>query len=1380
LHPQVTKRTSKSQQHGTLAITSGATTTANNGLNVSAGCFAVSGVCLRSGAFTSVGGYTYLYNQSDKVGIGTSTNSSKLAIEGDSGQTGYLFSVASSTIISSTSATSSQTNSSSKGYYTTIDNLGKTTMTGRVLSPRIVGEYASSTALDGAHSVAISGSYAYVANRNRDSLAIIDISNPTTPVFVSEIRDATNLDYAYHVTVSGSYAYVATNNSLAIIDISNPTNPTKVSNIQTASYAMGVAVSGGYAYVVSGSTGDDLEIFDISNPMNPSKTGGIDVSSSVEFYDIVLLGKYAYVANGEGSDDDLLIFDVSDATNPKNVGVAAGLGAGAYGIAVSGNHAYLHTTNWSNNSFFEIFDVSNPLNPVRLGSRYSRETVAGKFAVSGNYAYIFNDSIGILDISNPTNTVEVGAVKYSGNINQLVVSGSYTYFVSNSKDSLAIIDIGALDVSNVSAGNIKTDTLEVQQRAQFDSDILAHGSLNVGHNALVGGALAITGSASSTVMGSSTIGTYNRNPALTVLSGYTGLGTSTPYATLSVWGSGTNNGKRIFEVVDSASTTLFAINDYGSTTASNGINITSGCYAINGVCLPTTQAAQAFTSSAGYTTLTNANDYVGIGTSTPDSKLSVSGNTHLDSNLITFASSSATALTLRYLTNATSTITNNSSHAFTFATTTTGTPLLRLSTLTDNESLILGTDLLIGTPGNSSNLIFEENSTIHGQGANTLTFGQTGDIINFAVNTGFGSTTPYSTLSVSGTTGQTHPLFTLASSSNQKYLEVSNTGALSLTSGATTTSTNGFDLTAQGCFAVSGVCLRSGAFTSQAGYTYLYNQGDKVGIGTSTNSSKLAIEGDAGQTGYLFSVASSSLIGAYNATTTTRSSSKGYYTTIDNLGKTTVTGKVLNPTTLGNWDPNDVNIMDGTRSVTVSGSYAYVVGWFSDNLTIVDISNPMNPITVGNWDPNDTNTMDGPYSTTVSGSYAYVAGQISDNLAIIDISNPMNPITVGNWDPNDINIMDWATSVTVSGSYAYVTGYESDNLVIIDISNPMNPITVGNWDPNDTNIMDIASSVTVSGSYAYVTGDLSKTLAIVDINNPTKPTTVGYWDPNDLNIMSAASSVTVSGSYAYVTGGVSDNLAIIDISNPANPVTVGNWKPNHFSVMDTPTSVTVSGSYAYVTGSITSNLAIVDISSSTNPVTVGNWKPNVSNIMNVAYDVDVSGSYAYVAGNQSDNLAIIDIGVLEVSNVSAGNIKTDTLEVQQKAQFDSDILAHGSLNVGHNALVSGSLSVTGTASSTLMGSSTLGTYNRNPALTVLSGYTGLGTSTPYAALRYGGVVPTWVKESLKSSTLQVTTLFAINDYGSTTASNGINITNGCYAINGVCIPTTQPLHLLPR
>ena len=46
----------------------------------------------------------------------------------------------------------------------------------------------------------------------------------------------------------------------------------------------------------------------------------------------------------------------------------------------------------------------------------------------------------------------------------------------------------------------------------------------------------------------------------------------------------------------------------------------------------------------------------------------------------------------------------------------------------------------------------------------------------------------------------------------------------------------------------------------------------------------------------------------------------------------------------------------------------------SHNLAIVDISDPTTPTTVGNWDPNDTDVMQYARSVTVSGSYAYVAG----------------------------------------------------------------------------------------------------------------------------------------------------------------------------------------------------------------------------------------------------------------------------------------------------------------------------------------------------------------------------------------------------------------------
>ena len=225
-----------------------------------------------------------------------------------------------------------------------------------------------------------------------------------------------------------------------------------------------------------------------------------------------------------------------------------------------------------------------------------------------------------------------------------------------------------------------------------------------------------------------------------------------------------------------------------------------------------------------------------------------------------------------------------------------------------------------------------------------------------------------------------------------------------------------------------------------------------------------------------------------------------------------------NPVLKGNWYPDDTNVMQYAVSVYVSGKYAYVAGDGSDNLAIVDISNPASPTTTGNWDPNDTNVMNGAHSVYISGKCRNVAGYVSSNLAIVDISNPASPTTIGNWDPNDTNVMYGAYSVYVSGKYAYVAGEDSDNLAIVDISNPASPTTIGNWDPNDTNVMNGASSKYVSGKYAYVAGDFSSNLAIVDISNPANPTTIGNWDPNDANVMNEAVSVYVSGKYAYVTG----------------------------------------------------------------------------------------------------------------------------------------------------------------------------------------------------------------------------------------------------------------------
>lgn len=132
------------------------------------------------------------------------------------------------------------------------------------------------TNFDGAQSVFVVGTTAYVAASGDDSLTAFDVSNPASITFLGEIINggATKLDGANSVFVVGTKAYVTSDvsDSLTILDVTTPGMITQLGTIQDNSQmgsaskldgAHGVYVSGNNAYV----TGENsLSIFDISNP----------------------------------------------------------------------------------------------------------------------------------------------------------------------------------------------------------------------------------------------------------------------------------------------------------------------------------------------------------------------------------------------------------------------------------------------------------------------------------------------------------------------------------------------------------------------------------------------------------------------------------------------------------------------------------------------------------------------------------------------------------------------------------------------------------------------------------------------------------------------------------------------------------------------------------------------------------------------------------------------------------------------------------------------------------------------------------------------------------------------------------------------------------
>ncbi len=214
------------------------------------------------------------------------------------------------------------------------------------------------------------------------------------------------------------------------------------------------------------------------------------------------------------------------------------------------------------------------------------------------------------------------------------------------------------------------------------------------------------------------------------------------------------------------------------------------------------------------------------------------------------------------------------------------------------------------------------------------------------------------------------------------------------------------------------------------------------------------------------------------------------------------------------------NITEGAGyRVYVSGNYAYVTDIEYDALKIVNISNPADPVLTGSISP-----LNNARSVSVSGNYAYVVGW-TGYLFTVDVSNPAEPVL-----KNTLFLPEWAESIYVSGNYAYVTISGGDALEILDISDRINPVhkgIIGNGEGGA--LLDYPQGVYVSGNYAYVASRSSNALEIVDVSDPASPVHKGsITNGAGGAFLYRPQGVYVSGSYAYVVGG-SNALEIVDI-----------------------------------------------------------------------------------------------------------------------------------------------------------------------------------------------------------------------------------------------------------
>ncbi len=397
--------------------------------------------------------------------------------------------------------------------------------------------------------------------------------------------------------VAGNHAYVVNqySNNMMVFDVSNPAAPSLIATIATGDSPRAVAVAGSHAYVVNNNN-DNMMVFNISDPTAPSLSATIATGDSPQ--DVTVAGNHAYVVSF--NTDDLMVFDISNPTTPINSATIA-VGSSPRAVAVAGDYAYVV----GQSGDMDVIDISNPAAPISI-TYIATGTAPNSVAVSGNYAYVlnyFSNNMAVVDLSNPAAPSISATIATGENPIAVAVEGNYAYVVNTTSDNMMVFEI-----SNPAAPSLR-GTIAITGGPLSVSLACNHAYVTI-HNA---DALAvfnlscpnmITMDPATGELTSQTAAWSNSGDNLVnTNSGNVGIGTSTPGQRLDV------NGGLQFK-------------DHLVFNSSNGvINFGPG-----GDLLMRSLSTQGNITTYTDRMVVMGNGNVGIGTSTPSQRLSVTGN----------------------------------------------------------------------------------------------------------------------------------------------------------------------------------------------------------------------------------------------------------------------------------------------------------------------------------------------------------------------------------------------------------------------------------------------------------------------------------------------------------------------------------------------------------------------------------------------------------------------------------------------------------------------------------------------------------------------------------------------------------------------------------
>ena len=225
-----------------------------------------------------------------------------------------------------------------------------------------------------------------------------------------------------------------------------------------------------------------------------------------------------------------------------------------------------------------------------------------------------------------------------------------------------------------------------------------------------------------------------------------------------------------------------------------------------------------------------------------------------------------------------------------------------------------------------------------------------------------------------------------------------------------------------------------------------------------------------------------------------------------------------------------LNLEEGWKSLTVSGSYVFGIEEDSSDFFVVDATNPSSPVQIAKL------ALGGGKGRYVMARNGYVYATTASSSAgpeffSIDVRNPTSPTIASSLEFGvDIN------EVSVLQHIAYLaTGGNSQELVLVDINIPSTPTQLGSYDAPGTADARAVHAKSSKRIYLGRNSSTEKELLILDASTPASVTLRGSQD-----ISGSVYSLLTAGTIAFLgTDDTNEEFQNYYIRDPAAIVKYG-------------------------------------------------------------------------------------------------------------------------------------------------------------------------------------------------------------------------------------------------